>query len=86
MNVYSYSFFDLDAAEMRSGLLIADSREQVLENIKESGFHAIGVTARAMPDLLPAIMVNYEGDYCIEIFRLRQLSRELLIRKGGGDL
>ena len=31
MNVYSYSFFDLEAAEMRSGLLIADSREQVLE-------------------------------------------------------
>lgn len=86
MNVYAYSFFDLDAAEMRSGLLIADSWEQVLESIRESGIHAIGASVRAMPDLLPAIMVNYEGDACIELDRLRELSHELLIRKGGGDL
>lgn len=86
VKVYAYSFFDLETAEMRGGLLIADSREQVLESIKESGFHAIGISVRAMPDLLPALTVDYEGNPSIEIFRLRQLSHELLIRKGGGDL
>lgn len=86
MNIFSYSFFDLETAEMVSGLTVASCKEAVLDTITYHGFKAISVSVRKLPELRAAIEVDGLGTYHINEERLRLLSHELLIRKGGGDL
>lgn len=86
MNIFSYSFYDLEGAKMVSGLTVAFSKEAVLDTIAYNGFKAINVSVKKLPELRPAIEVDGLGIYHINEERLHLLSHELLIRKGGGDI
>lgn len=86
MNLYTYSFFDLEHAEMVSGLTVAISKESVIDTIARRGFKAVNVSVKKLPELRAAIDVDGIGDFYINEERLRLMSHELLIRKGGGDI
>jgi len=86
MNIFSYSFFDLEDAKMVSGLTVATSKEAVLDTIAYNGFKAMNVSVRKLSELRPAIEVDGLGIYHINDERLRLMSHELLIRKGDSDI
>lgn len=86
MNVYAYSFLDMTEGKMVSGLMAAICKESVLASIEGCGYHAMAVTVRAMPELKGAIEMDCLGCYSLNPERVQQLSRELLLRRGGGDL
>lgn len=86
MNVYAYSFLDMREGRMVSGLMAATCANSVLTSIKDCGYQAMTVTVRAITELKDAIEMDCLGCYSLSPDKLRQLSRELLLRRGGGDL
>lgn len=82
MNIYSYSFFDLEKAEMVSGLTVARSKKDVLCTLASNGYKGIYASVRKMHELRYAIEVDGLGAYRLNTERLKLLSREILFLEG----